>query len=182
MKAELSVYDKLYDKDPSLNYLEHPLHKIVKLVLNTYWFDFLEKEININIENCKEKVLIDYESFLASLVHVVENTLKYSLPKTDLNIRIKTNKSNITLTFDMISLKISQTDLNNMYDEGYSGELPRRLNKNGKGIGMYMVKRLADISNFGINVVANFDENKSISEKGILYENNLFIFELPILE
>ena len=176
MKAELSVFNKLYEKHPDMNYLDHPIHKIVKLVLNTYWLDFLEKEVHIHITPCTKLVNIDYESFLASFVHVIENALKYTLPRTDFNIIFKNDDEYLYLTLDMISLKITEEDLKNIYEEGYSGELPKSLNKEGKGIGMYMVKRLLELSNVKIEVNNNVDPNKTTEEKGInMKTTNLYL-------
>jgi|GEM_PF-3234796 len=181
MKAELSVFNKLYEENPDMIYLDHPIHKIVKLVINTYWFDFLKKEVHINITSCTKLVHIDYESFLASFVHIIENALKYTLPRTQFDIIFTIKNEFVILTLDMISLKMTQYDFDNIYEEGYSGELPKSLNKDGKGIGMYMVKRLLELSNIELTIKNNVNPSNAIVEKGISYENNQFIFTMPLV-
>ena len=60
-KTEFAVYAKFLEKEPaSLN--SHPIHKIVMLVLNTYWWEVLkEKAVSVRVGDCRENVLVDYE-------------------------------------------------------------------------------------------------------------------------
>ena len=78
------------------------------------------------------------------------------------------------MVLNMISLKISDTDLMNIFIEGVSGELAKKLDLAGDGIGMYLVKRLLGLNNAKIEVKRNLDPRLAQKQVGVEFENNVF--------
>jgi len=142
MKSEFSIFTKLYEPNPTMSIINHKIHKVVLLVFNSFWYDLMQNKNYIKIQSCNEAIPIDYESVTAALVHVIDNTTKYIMPNTDLNVNFKNSDSGLILSFDMISLQIKQCEINKVFEEGYSGEVPVEHDLSGRGVGLYMVKRL----------------------------------------
>ena len=97
------------------------------LVLNTYWWEALkEKEVSVRIGDCRENVLVDYEIIVASLVHLLDNTTKYILPKSLLKISFEITSDSVNLVLDMISLRIHADETDRIFYEGVSGKEPKK--------------------------------------------------------
>ena len=125
-KTEFAVYAKFLEQEPA-NFNSHPIHKIFMLVLNTYWWEVLkEKEVTVRVGDCRESVLVDYEIIVASLVHLLDNTTKYILPKSLLKISFETTSDSVNLVLDMISLRIHTDEIDKIFCEGFSGKEPKK--------------------------------------------------------
>lgn len=173
MKAEFSIFKKLYEPNPIINTMNHEIHKVVLLVFNSFWYDLIQNGNYINIQNCNESIPVDYESVAAALAHVIDNTTKYIMPNTELNINFTSSQHNLILSFDMMSLEIKPDEIDKVFEDGYSGEVPRKHELNGKGVGLYMVKRLLTLNNAEIDISANHKRISPVSLNGLPYQNNI---------
>ena len=86
--------------------------------------------------------MVDYEIIVASLVHLLDNTTKYILPKSMLEISFETTSDSVNLVLDMISLRIHSDEIDRIFFEGFSGKEPQRIGLQGEGRGLYIVDRL----------------------------------------
>lgn len=179
MKTEFSVFSKLYDRAPVISMDEHEIHRIVSLVFNSFWLDFVDKNVKVQIGECHEKVLIDYESTVAAISHIVDNATKYIAQEGILDVEFHKQDKQLTVVFDMLSLKIEPDEAESIFDEGYSGRIPRETNLAGKGVGLYMVKEMLRLNNASIKCIPNVSGRPSIYFNNFPYENNRFkiIFE-----
>ena len=181
IQAELSVYDRLYKKtnEKPIRQL-HSIHKLIRATLSAFWDSFLEKHINIEIENCYDEVYVDYETMTVVLVHLIENCSKYVCPKTTLNITFKREEYNtLKTTFQMLSLKIEESEKDEIYKEGYSGRLSCDLSLNGSGTGLYIIKEFINLNRGTFKVIINNNPSKAIVYEDIQYEENIFEICLP---
>jgi len=49
-KSEFSIFEKLYDSNPSLEIYAHKIHKVLVLVFNSFMYDFIQKKyVSISI-------------------------------------------------------------------------------------------------------------------------------------
>jgi signal transduction histidine kinase len=174
MKSEFSIFKKLYDPDPSLNIMEHEIHKVVFLVFNSFWYDLIQNGNFINIQNCTAKIPFDYESVTAALAHIIDNTCKYIAPNTELNVNFLNTPEELAMSFDMMSTQINKSEVEKIFMDGYSGETPKMHDLQGKGIGLYMVKRLLALNKADITVQANPLNKATFDLNGITYQNNVF--------
>ncbi len=178
VKTEFSVYRKVFENE-SITELHYHIHKIVLLVLNSFWDEFTEKKVSFEIGQCYDKVYVDYDVVAASLVHVLENAAKYILPNSKLKIRFQHNNDAVTIIFDMISLKVEPDEIDKIFEEGYSGKNPTRLGKSGKGLGLYLVRKLLSLTGGEVSFKPDVDPSQRIKQLGIDFVNNIFIINLP---
>ena len=178
-KTEFAVYAKFLEKEPaSLN--SHPIHKIVMLVLNTYWWEVLkEKDVSVRVGDCRENVLVDYEIIVASLVHLLDNTTKYILPESQLKISFETTSDAVNLVLDMISLRIHADEIDSIFCEGFSGKEPQKIGLQGEGRGLYIVDRLLALTNSAIKVERDVNKERRVSRMSFDFENNIFRLSMP---
>jgi signal transduction histidine kinase len=171
MKAEFSVFSKLYEESPLLNFKEFNLYLSVLNVLYNFFPDFTDKNISVKFEEKEVNAYYDYESIHVALFHMIDNITKYIKPDTTLYINFDELLDESMITFDMISLKINDDEIENIFEDGYSGENAILDEKAGKGIGMSRVKKLLELNSGNIIL----ERREEVKNK---YQNNVFIIHL----
>jgi hypothetical protein len=179
VKAEFSVYSKLFENEPP-NRRPYGIHKILMLILNTFWDDFKDLGIWFEIGNSYEKVFADYDSLAASFVHIFQNSTKYILPHSTMSIRFSVDGNRIKVILDMISLRVEPNEILSIFNEGYSGINTKLLGKAGDGLGLNLVKRLLELSDGKICFHRDQNTQSRRLYNGLQYENNIFEFDLPL--
>jgi signal transduction histidine kinase len=179
MKAEISVFEKLYDASPRLKKKSHIVHKVITNVLYIFFAELTDRQIKMHIADCLERVVIDYDSITVALIHLIDNAAKYALSESSIFIDFKKNENLLIISVDMISIQIKDHEANRIYEENYSGSYVRSLALSGNGIGMYIVKRLIDLNGGSINLIRNTDPQRNDTRLGIPYERNIFEISLP---
>lgn len=177
-KTEFAVYEKLVEKEP-IRSSYYPIHKIFMLVLNTYWDALKEKEVHVLTGKCTERVFVDYDIIAASLVHLLDNTTKYILPRTQLRISFETRSDTVSLVMDMVSLRIHPNEIDKIFREGFSGDEPKKIHRHGEGRGLYLVDRLLALTNSALKIEPDVDAKRRVNQMGIDFENNVFRLSMP---
>ncbi|NAW33322.1 HAMP domain-containing histidine kinase [Halomonas alimentaria] len=173
-KAELSAYNKIFH-DESPDFFYYSAHKIVLLVLNSFWDEFKEKDVRVSMDSFYGKVKIDFDAFAAVLTHVFHNSAKYILPRSKLSIFFQsTGEGAVRISFEMISLRIKREEEDLIFKKSFSGEEPRRLKRDGEGLGLWVVKELLGSMGGSISVETDIDKRKRRNKMGVNYELNRF--------
>ena len=180
-KTEFSSYGKLFENEP-VSIRPYSIHKIILLILNSFWDEFNEKDVRVVIGSCYNKVMVDYDVVAAILVYLFDNNSKYILPDTTLNIQFETLSDYVQVEFDMVSIKIEQDEETRIFEEGYSGINPKKINRDGNGLGLSLAKRLVNLINGRLTIIRDCDESKRQSRLGIEFENNKIVLSLPFLK
>ena len=178
MKNEFDVYEMLDQENPYLDFSEHPIHKVVLLTLNPFWLDLVENGVNINIQSCYGRTALDYKTMSVSLSHIFDNITKYILPESDLNISFEDTSKYIKLVFDMISLRVEESELENIFTENVSGKWSENTGLAGNGIGMFVVKRLVLLNKGTVAFRSFVDKSKSVIFENVPYDNNIIEIKL----
>lgn len=173
VSAEMDVYDYLQNSKGMLDFHRHPIHKVVKLSLQPFFLDFLEKKISVEIGACKDYVKIDFSSVSVVLGHFWNNAVKYSVKDAKIGIEFSSDNNNVIMKVSMASLQITDEDYENMYEEGYSGYWAKIQALDGSGIGMYYIKRLMNLNKGDFSIERG---NNNFLVDGIPYSTNTFSF------
>lgn len=174
LKNELSVFKRLYDGAASPpKRSSHSIHKVIFNVANYFFQDFADKTISTRIEDCDEKVEIDYESVQVALYHILENATKYCAPGSKLRIHFSSSESNFCVLLDMTSCHVKDAERNDIYQEGFSGSVPKKAGTAGQGLGMGMVRELLRLNSAEID--ANWGIPLKPTSDGILYSYNTIV-------
>jgi len=179
MKAEFSVFRKLFDSNPDLQIREHNVHKVLMNIFYLFFSDFTDKNVGVKIGDNKDKYFanFDYESFHVAIYHVIENAAKYIRPKTILDVEIRNVGGFIEIVMDMTSLEIKKGEADRIFDEGISGELAYRIGKSGDGIGMNRAKKILELNSGSVSVNPCCDTVEAFM--GVNYQRNIFTISLP---
>ncbi len=181
MKCEFSAFKFLYDGGESaMKIRQHKVHKVVLNALHLFFQDFRDKGVWIEVEQFEGSVAIDYESIQVALYHLIDNAVKYVLNNTRVNVTFPIVDGKQRIRFDMVSMLISDTDILRLFDEGYSGQLPRTLRLAGHGLGLAIARDLLKLNGADLEVRRNVDPALRQTMMLAEYENNQFDVVLGI--
>ncbi|MEQ7800533.1 ATP-binding protein [Pedobacter sp. ASV1-7] len=175
MKTEFAVFNKLYELNPSLQIKKHTVRKVIFNLLYIFFQDFTDENIYVNVEENSDKILFDYESIHVALYHLFENATKYAKPNQEISITFFRAATHFDIKIRMISIKITDVDIVNIFQENYSGEFAKKINRAGSGIGLSQVKRVLTLNNAELLINRNVDQKNHGTSDKTPYENNEFI-------
>lgn len=173
MKSEFSIYQKLDRNDTaSLVIGNYSIRRVLLNVLHTFFNDFSNNGVYVNVAEYTRKVQFDYESIQVALYHLIENATKYVMPYSVVEIDFQEINNSIFVRFIMNSTLIKENERDLVFTEGYSGEISRHMKKNGDGIGMWRIKQMMKLN--GGDCIVQCEDDIYIYE-GYEYSKNTFI-------
>lgn len=178
MKVEFSVFDKLMEKQPRLTIEKHDVRKVVLSVLQIFFQDFQEREIDLQLSACESEVEFDFETINVCLYYLIENALKYCKPKSTLKIILTEEDMFFKICFDMISLQVLPGEESQLFNDGFCGRNALTSGKSGFGIGMYRAYKTLALNKATIEFKPRITPKNDYFEKYI-YEHNLIELKFP---
>lgn len=176
IKTEFSVFKRLFNSSPQLQERTHVFHKVLMNILYLFFSEFTDKSVSVKVQSSQLTGYFDYESMHVALYHIIENAVKYVLPKSELSIGIKEDGAYLRISFDMISTQIKEGEVTRIYEEGFSGSIPNITGKAGAGIGMSRVSRIVSLN--GGKASVNVYPETLREHMGIPYQRNEFIISV----
>ena len=175
MRSEFSIYRKIErDDNIELDKKEHNLRNVLLNTLHTFFSDFSKRNIYVDVSDFYFKVNFDYETIQVAFYHLIENASKYTLPDTKISIIASEADETINLKFQMISAHVKPDEELEIMKEGISGEMAKKMNLQGDGIGMWRINQMLEI-NDGVFEV-NFGTIKE-RRMGLCFSDNEFILK-----
>jgi len=176
MKSEFSIYRKIErDDNIELLFKEHNLKNVLLNTLHTFFGDFNKRGVYVYVEDFFYKVKFDYSTMQVAFYHLIENSSKYTLPKSRVEIIAYEDDTWISLKFSMTSVYVKPEENSEVLKEGVSGENAKKMGASGDGIGLWRINQMVEL-NGGI-----FEPRfGTVSEKkmGFEFAENEFIIKL----
>lgn len=174
MKAEFSVFKRLYDRNTKVDMNQHPVHRVLMNIMYTFFPDFSEKEVYVNVHESKAQAYLDYDTVHVALYHILDNAAKYTENSSEFDITIKQVEERVEVAFSMQSIVIEDNEMELIYQEGYSGVNAHELYKSGHGIGMTRVKEMLTLNSATIRLDRVGDvRNVELNGICLKYQNNI---------
>lgn len=175
MKTEIAVYNTLLSGKPNMELRSHEIHRVLMNVLYVFFPDFTDKDVYVKVSESNIRASLDYETFQVAVYHLIENTVKYIKPSStlDINIEKNANTKKTSITFKMNSLSIEPEEIDRIFEEGYSGNVAKKCQRSGSGIGLARAKALLDYNNANLEIEAKYDTAKPAILDHI-YQDNIF--------
>jgi light-regulated signal transduction histidine kinase (bacteriophytochrome) len=179
MKVEFSVFKKLFDSNPVLQRRKHNIHKVLMNMFYLFFPDFTDKNVKVIVgDDSTHMAYFDYESVHVALYHIIENAVKYIKPNSTLKIEIGSNgNKHSQISMDMMSTEIKENEVDQIFLEGVSGDLPTKIGKAGEGIGLYRAKSIIELNSGSITVTPYPTTLEEFF--GLKFQRNVFAINLP---
>jgi len=172
MKSEFSIYRKIErEEHAALEFRSFSIFSVLLNVLHTFFDDFTNNGVYVNVMEYYGKVNIDYETVQVAFYHLIENSSKYVKHNSTMPIEFEDLNGNVTVKFTMISLYVNPTERDIVFNEGVSGIEAKEIGKNGDGIGMWRIKQMMTLNNGSF--LAIFGDDIQVVDK-IKYATNIF--------
>ncbi len=180
LQAQIEGF-KILSKQRKLDLGDHNILKVLENIIHPFYQDFLSNNIDIkwHIDSSiteKYKLRTDFKVINVILHHLLTNAVKYTRPYSCIDINYY--PENRELVFSMRSIRIEQDEIEKIFDLQYCGKnVPQSLA--GEGVGMYMVRKAADL--IGIQVKVQPDFQARIEEiESVKYTPNKFKLKFPV--
>lgn len=177
IKMEFSVAEKLYGANHKIEKQKHNVRRALMNILHLFFQDFADKGIYVNIEESDTEIMLDYGIFQVAMYQIFDNAVKYAMNNSDIKISFFMKDTYFCLAIDMTSLKMEEDELSKLTQEGFCGRQAKKLKKNGKGIGLFNVKKVLTLMHIKLDI---FPLNKDQTIlNGVEYGNNRFLIKFP---
>lgn len=131
-------------------------------VLKDYKPLLYEKHFEINLDNIQGTIYTDYRSFEFIISQIIANAVKYSSNRPILNISMRTEDGRKIIVFKDNGCGVKSCDLPHVFEKGFTGDCGTA-RKKSTGMGLYLVKQLADNLRIDIQVKSEWMQGFEIS-------------------
>ncbi len=121
-----------------------------------------EKNLTVNRQNLDYEVYTDRRTFDFMIGQVMTNTLKYSGSKPRLDISARDYKGKVSLSLEDNGQGVKECDLPYIFEKSFTGD-SGEARKRSTGMGLYLLKELADDLQIDIVVSSKWQEGFTIS-------------------
>ena len=133
----------------------------------------INEKVSIELANLKdEEIYTDSKWAIFIINQIIQNAIKYS-KKDDKKIEISSQEKNdkVILYIKDNGLGIKESEINRIFDKGFTGENGRIIGQKSTGIGLYLCKKLCDRLGLGIEL----NSKKAIgTEVRIIFPKNSY--------
>lgn len=151
--------------DVSNDYIvrEFNLKNIINECIRDNRRDFINKKIAANIGNIDINVISDAKWIKFIINQIIINSIKYSKKENGyINIYLLEKDSNrFSLVIEDNGIGIPKSDINRVFDKGFTGENGRIYGKS-TGIGLYLCKKLCTKLNLEINLKSEVNSGTTV--------------------
>lgn len=140
-------YLRIEHIENDLSIVEFALDKVIPKIIKKYSTIFIQKKISLKYEKVGISIISDEKWFTLMLEQVISNALKYTNTGSITICREGTN----TLIIEDTGIGISPQDINRIFENGFTGH-NGRLNQKSSGIGLFLVRKVADSLSIDIKI------------------------------
>lgn len=147
-------YLKLLNEASDMTITEVNIDDLIKPLIMKYRIHFIEQHTKIHYQSNDDSILTDAQWTSILIEQILNNALKYARGK---DIWIDFDSTSQQLSIKDNGIGISQADLPKIFDKGYSG-YNGRLNESSSGIGLFIVKHIAQHLNLNVEVTSDLNK------------------------
>lgn len=148
---------------------EVPLIRQLELVLDAQHTEIAKKSMRVTITGDTGAVIATDPAMLEILLgNILSNAVKYSEPESPIHIAITTSGEQVTCSVQDQGIGMSSAQVEKMFDRFYRADDSRSNQTAGVGLGLSIVRRLADLLHIDIRVESRPGDGTRV----ILHFNN----------
>jgi len=174
IKSEMFVLSNMYGSTIKTDPKYFKIHKMVMASLYPYFIDFTEKHVYVRVHDCEDSLLLDYNTTMIAMHHIINNAVKYCLPDQQIDITFEDKKDVFIIDYNMMSIRIKDDEIEKIFDQGYSGFYAQKIKQSGGGIGLNVVRKLLAMNNAELLVNRIKGIRPSVTYEENPYDNNIF--------
>lgn len=141
---DLLDISKLEQGSYNLELQDFDINELVRLCVIKLEKNITDKEIQLTIDFEKENLQVnaDKDAISRVLTNLLDNAIKFTDKNGFIDIRVGTKDGKGYVSVENSGLGIAEEELKHIFDRFYKTDKSRSLDKNGAGLGLYIVKSL----------------------------------------
>lgn len=168
LNNDLYLIIQLETEELQLAKMHCSLKKIINAVLKVCQESLKDRTINMNIPEDMPSILLDNKLIQQVFIHLFDNAVKFSPPKTPINIFVHTEHRKAVITIEDYGSGIPFEEKHKVFEKFYRGK--HVITEQGLGLGLAICQKIIKAHNGQIWV-------ESIESKGAIFR-----FTLPMLK
>ena len=142
------AYLRLNSTHTDFLFKELELDDLIRQSIRRFSTEFIRKHIQLSFKETGDVILSDEKWLVFVLEQILSNSLKYTNENGLISIYMK---SKHILVIEDNGIGISASDLNRVFEKGYTG-MNGRSDKTASGLGLYLCKNILDMLNHKITI------------------------------
>ena len=160
--SQILFYYRVKSEKNDFLFEDLDLEECVHDLLENFGPLFKEKNFSIKLEKIQGTCYTDQRSFEFILSQILGNALKYSSDKPELKISMSRKKGHTSLIIRDNGCGVKACDLPHIFEKGFTGD-SGDTRKKSTGMGLYLVKQLADALKIEITVKSEWMQGFEIT-------------------
>ncbi|PTH18176.1 sensor histidine kinase [Staphylococcus auricularis] len=152
-------YLKLINQQTDMVLMKVSIDDLIRALIKKYSIQFIQNHTKVHYEKVTDEVLTDAKWASIMIEQILNNALKYARGK-DIWIDFDSHQNQLKIADNGIG--ISQADKPKIFDRGYSG-YNGRLNDKSSGIGLFIVKQIANRLQHKVEVESELNEGATFT-------------------
>jgi len=135
---------KLEQGSFNLEMQDFDINELVRLCVIKFEKNITDKDIQLSVEFEKENLLVnaDKDAISRVLTNLLDNAIKFTNEKGFIDIKVGEKDAKAYVSIQNSGLGIAEDERIHIFDRFYKTDKSRSLDKNGAGLGLYIVKNI----------------------------------------
>jgi signal transduction histidine kinase len=153
---DLSAVGRLEEPEKVLRREPCPVKQLIHDAVEVVRAEALAKKIAIieRIDPSHSTVQVDIDRMRIALQNLLSNAIKYSPPESSVEVRVEPEPGAIAITVEDHGPGIPPEEIPNIFKKYYRGLGPETKDTPGTGLGLYIVKQIAELHGGRVEVVS----------------------------
>ena len=141
---DLLDISKLEQGSFNLEMQNFDINELVRLNVIKFEKNITDKEIQLSVEFEKENLFVNADKDAVSrvLTNLLDNAIKFTNEKGFIDVKVGEKDKKAYVSVQNSGVGIAQEELAHIFDRFYKTDKSRSLDKNGAGLGLYIVKSI----------------------------------------
>jgi signal transduction histidine kinase len=153
---DLSAVGRLEEPEKVLHREPCPVKQLIHDAVEVVRAEALAKKIAIieRIDPSHSTVEVDIDRMRIALQNLLSNAIKYSPPESSVEVRVEPEPGAVAITVQDHGPGIPPEEIPNIFKKYYRGLGPETQDTPGTGLGLYIVKQIAELHGGRVEVVS----------------------------
>ena len=145
----------------ALNFKRFDINELIRITILRFEKQITDKKLDVGIdfEHDSEFVFADKDSISQVMTNLIDNAIKFNIEGGYIKIRVESDFDyKISITIENSGIGMDEEELQYIFERFYKSDKSRSFDKNGMGLGLYMVSSI--INNHGEKIKAESEKDK----------------------
>src|SRR5712691_6662236 len=107
------------------------------------------------VDPARPTIQVDIDRMRVALQNLLSNAVKYSPPESSVEVRVEAQRGALSIVVEDQGYGIPAEEIPHIFDKYYRGVTPEAQNTPGTGLGLYIVKQIAELHGGRVEVVSD---------------------------